>query len=63
MPIISGLSLLKKIQRKRIPTIVLTNLDGQTDREDALALGVKEVCTKSEVNPTLLAEKIQRLFS
>lgn len=61
MPIMTGMTLLKKIRRRKIPTFVLTTLEGDTDREDALALGAKGFFSKSDIDPETLLKKIQTL--
>lgn len=63
MPIMTGMSLLKKLRRRRIPSIVLTTLEGETDREDAFALDVKEFLTKSTIDPNILVAKVGNIFA
>lgn len=63
MPIMTGMSLLKKIRRRHIPSIVLTTLEGETDREDALALGVREFLTKGTIDPSILVAKVEGIFA
>lgn len=63
MPIMTGMSLLKKIRRRHIPSIVLTTLEGETDREDALALDVREFLTKSTIDPSILVKKVGHIFA
>lgn len=63
MPIMSGMSLLKKVHRRKIPAIVLTTLEGDTDREDALALGAKEFLTKGNIDPNILVKKVKDILA
>lgn len=61
MPYMSGMELLKKIKRKKIPTIVFTTLEGVTDKTDAQKAGVKKFLTKSDTTPQDLVTIIAKL--
>lgn len=63
MPIMSGISFLKKVHRKKIPTIVFTTLEGETDREDAIKYGAKVFLKKGETSTDQLAETVAKLLN
>ncbi len=63
MPIMSGISFLKKIRRKKIPIIVFTTLEGETDREDAIKYGAKIFVKKGETSVDALKEKVELIFN
>lgn len=62
MPVMSGIAFLRHVKRRKIPSIVLTTLEGDTDREDSLAVGAKAFCNKSDTDPDELVEKVKELF-
>ncbi|KXK27345.1 MAG: Transcriptional activator protein CzcR [candidate division WS6 bacterium OLB20] len=62
MPIMSGIRFLEELQKLNLQhkprIIVLTTLDGMTDREDCFARGADEFIVKSETTPDELVEVI-----
>ena len=63
MPIMSGNAFLKKRTRKKVPAIVLTTLESDTDREDALKYGATNFFRKTELDPQELVSAIDKLLS
>ncbi len=63
MPILSGISFLKKIRHRKIPIIVFTTLEGETDREDAIKYGAKSFIKKGETDVDQLSEIVDDLLS
>jgi DNA-binding NarL/FixJ family response regulator len=61
MPIKSGKKMLEAIDAKNARVIVLTTLEGDTDREDSLALGADLFLVKAETPPNILIETIKEL--
>lgn len=62
MPILSGIGFLKKVHRKKIPTIVFTTLEGETDREDALKYGATIFLKKGETSAKTLLSEVDKLL-
>lgn len=62
MPIMSGISFLKKVHRKKIPTIVFTTLEGETDREDALKYGAAIFLKKGETSADVLLNEVKKIL-
>ncbi|MDP3985551.1 MAG: response regulator [bacterium] len=67
MPIMSGISFLKKlrqVKRKIRPVLlVLTTLEGASDRQDSMNAGADGFYSKSETSPQKLLRVIQQLGS
>lgn len=63
MPILSGVSFLKKIRHRKVPILVFTTLEGETDREDALKYGAKAFLKKGETTVALLVEHVENIFN
>lgn len=62
MPIMSGQTFLKELRKRKIhiPIIVLTTLEGDTDREDAKMFGVKTFLYKSDTPADKLIEEVKK---
>lgn len=63
MPILSGISFLKKIRHKKVPIIVFTTLEGETDREDALKYGAKAFLKKGEASVEILKNTVKAILN
>ncbi len=67
MPKLNGLQVLEKLkadpETKAIPVIMLTNLAGQQDAENALAKGAIKYIVKSEYEPKQVADMVKELLS
>jgi len=67
MPKLNGLQVLEKLkadpETKAIPVIMLTNLAGQQDAENALAKGAIKYIVKSEYEPKQVADIVKELLS
>lgn len=63
MPKMNGLEVLERIKAdpalKSIPVIILTNLSGTVDAQNALKLGAKAYLVKSEYKPKDIARKVK----
>lgn len=66
MPGMDGFEVLEKIKEdgrfKKIPIIVSSNLDNDTDRKTALKMGAKEFFEKSKWDPDKLAKTIKKNY-
>ena len=64
MPIMSGISFLKKLRQIKKKTrsviLVLTTLEGASDRQDAMNAGADGFYSKSETSPQKLLRVIQQ---
>jgi DNA-binding response OmpR family regulator len=67
MPKLNGLQVLEilkaDIQTKAIPVLVLTNLAGQQDAEDALSKGAVMYIIKSEHEPREITEMVRNILA
>jgi CheY-like chemotaxis protein len=67
MPKMNGIEVLKalknNLETKSIPVIVLTNLSGQQDAENALALGAVKYIVKSEHEPKEIANMVKEVLA
>lgn len=67
MPKMNGLQFLDKIKadpdRKTIPVIMLTNLAGQQDAEEALLKGAVKYIIKSEHEPKEIVEMVKEVLA
>lgn len=66
MPVMDGFEFLETIKKneayKKIPVIVASNLESDTDKQTAFALGAKDFYEKVKLNPSQVAEKIKQLL-
>lgn len=62
MPIMSGISFLKKIRSRKLPILVFTTLEGETDREDAMKYGAKIFLKKGETTVEALKKAVLTLL-
>ncbi|MDO8521378.1 MAG: response regulator [bacterium] len=67
MPKKNGFDVLKAVKQneklKHIPAIMLTNLAGQTDAENAMTLGAVLYLVKSEHDPREILEKVKEVLA
>jgi twitching motility two-component system response regulator PilH len=67
MPKLNGLQVLDKLkadpETKTIPVVMLTNLAGQQDAENALAKGAIKYIVKSEYEPKQVADMVKELLA
>ena len=67
MPKMNGLELLGKLKAdpdlKKIPVVMLTNLAGEKDAEEALAAGAVKYIIKSEYDPKAIAEMVKEVLA
>jgi CheY-like chemotaxis protein len=67
MPKMNGLEVLKKIKEdpdtKPIPVIMLTNLAGEADAENALSKGAIKYIIKSEFEPKQVANMVKEILA
>ena len=67
MPKLNGLQVLEKLkadpETKSIPVVMLTNLAGQQDAENALAKGAIKYIVKSEYEPKQVADIVKELLA
>lgn len=67
MPRMNGMEVLDAIQKEpklaSIPVVVLTNLSGTQDTQNALKRGAVDYLVKSEYRPKEVVEKVQNILS
>jgi CheY-like chemotaxis protein len=67
MPKMNGLQVLDKLKadpdRKTIPVIMLTNLAGQQDAEEALLKGAVKYIVKSEHDPKQIVDMVKEVLA
>lgn len=67
MPEMNGLELLEKIKAdpttKHIPVIMLTNLSGKTEEENALSKGAEKYLVKSEYEPKQVVAIVEKVLA
>jgi DNA-binding response OmpR family regulator len=67
LPKINGFDVLKKIKEdsetKKIPVIVLTNLEGVADLDKAIELGATTYLVKAQYNLEEVVEKIKKVLN
>jgi CheY-like chemotaxis protein len=67
MPKLNGLQVLEKLKAdpatKAIPVIMLTNLAGQQDAENALSKGAIKYIVKSEYDPKQVADMVKEILA
>jgi DNA-binding response OmpR family regulator len=66
MPVMDGFEVLEEMQAnekyRKIPVIVVSNLDSETDRQTVLELGAKDFFEKVKMNPSTIAERVKELL-
>lgn len=66
MPVMDGFEFLEVVKKnekyKNIPVIIASNLDSDTDRQSAFALGAKDFYEKVKINPSQVAKKVKELL-
>lgn len=62
MPNIDGFEFIEKIQDKKIPIIILTNLDQDWSEERGKNLGVVDYFIKSQVTPEAIVVKVKQIL-
>jgi DNA-binding response OmpR family regulator len=67
MPKLNGMQVLENIKAdpaiKMIPVIMLSNLGGQKDGEDAVAMGAVKYLLKSDVEPAQVVEFVKQILA
>ena len=67
MPIMNGIQLLEKLKMdpatKAIPVVMLTNLAGQQDAENAISKGAVKYIVKSEYEPKKIVNMIKEILA
>jgi len=67
MPKMNGMQVLEKLKldpsTKSIPVVMLTNLAGQQDAEDALSKGAVKYIIKSEYEPKQVAAMVKEILT
>ena len=67
MPKMNGMQVLEKLKldpsTKSIPVVMLTNLAGQQDAEDALSKGAVKYIIKSEYEPKQVAAMVKEILA
>lgn len=62
MPGMNGLEVLKKLDTKKIPVIITSNLSSKQTISEGVALGVRGYVIKSDETPHTIADAIEDLF-
>ena len=62
MPQMSGMEVLKKLDTKKIPVIITSNLSSRKTVSDGVALGVRGYLIKSNESPSSIADTLESLF-
>lgn len=62
MPLMSGKRFLEKLKKGHRRCIVLTNLEGDTDREDMLQKGVGAFLVKSRTTPEIMLKTVKHVL-
>ncbi|MBI2020480.1 response regulator [Candidatus Daviesbacteria bacterium] len=67
MPVMNGIQMLEKIkadpETKSIPVVILTNLAGQQDAENAMSKGAVKYIIKSEYEPKQVANMVKGILA
>ena len=67
MPKMNGLQVLEKLkldpETKSIPVVILTNLAGSRDAEDAMLKGAVKYIVKSEYEPKQIVQMVKEILS
>ena len=62
MPGMSGMEVLKKLDTKKMPVIITSNLTSRETISEGVALGVRGYIIKSDESPSTIASTIEDLF-
>lgn len=62
MPGMSGIDVLKKLDTKKIPVIITSNLSSKETIGEGIALGARGYIIKSNESPHTIADAIENLF-
>lgn len=66
MPVMDGFEVLEEMQAnekyRKIPVIVVSNLDSETDRQAVFELGAKDFFEKVKMNPSTIAERVKEFL-
>ena len=62
MPKMNGLEVLKKLNTKKIPVIITSNLSSKETISSGVALGIRGYLIKSDESPSTIASAIENLF-
>lgn len=67
MPKMSGIEFIKKMKAdekyKNIPVVVLTNLSGTRDAEEAISLGAVKFIIKSQYKPKQVVKEVKQILA
>jgi CheY-like chemotaxis protein len=67
MPEMNGIELLEKIKAdpltREIPVIMLTNLSGKTESDNALSKGAEQYLVKSEYEPKQIVKIVEDILA
>ena len=67
MPKMNGMEVLEKLKSdpatKKLPVVILTNLAGQKDAENAMSKGAVKYIVKSEYEPKQVANMVKEVLS
>ena len=62
MPKMNGMEVLRKLNTKKIPIIITSNLSSRETISEGVALGVRGYIVKSNESPSTIADTIENLF-
>jgi len=66
MPVMDGFEVLEAMQKNekysKIPVVIASNLDSDTDRQEAFAHGAKDFFEKVKMNPSMVADRIKAIL-
>lgn len=62
MPKMNGIEVLKKLNTKKVPVIITSNLSSNQTISEGVALGVRGYIVKSNESPATIAGAIEDLF-
>ena len=62
MPKMNGMEVLKKLNTKKVPVIITSNISSKQTISEGVALGVRGYIVKSNESAQTIADSIQNLF-
>jgi DNA-binding response OmpR family regulator len=62
IPFFSGLTVLTKFRKKTEKIIILTTLDGITDKEDSKKVGADLFISKKDCSPQMLVKQLKKIL-
>jgi len=62
MPKMNGIEVLKKLNTKKVPVIITSNLSSSQTISEGVALGVRGYIVKSDESASTIANAIENLF-